>query len=64
MVLMVVRGSGQTACLTDPQWLDKQLVAFFFFFSSPLPVTLTGLLQEGQFLETTLQGYSVAFWKA
>lgn len=37
---------------------------FFFFFSSPLPVTLTGLLQEGQFLETTLQGYSVAFWKA
>lgn len=30
----------------------------------PLPLHLTGLLLEGQFLETTPQGYSVAFCKA
>lgn len=47
------------ACLTDSLWLDK-LVGFF----SPLPLQLTELLLEGQFLETTLQGCSVAFCKA
>lgn len=47
------------ACLTDS--LVAEQPGWFF---SPLPLHHIGLLLEGQFLETTLQGYSAAFCKA
>lgn len=53
-------GQGTHYCVFNQSlWLGK-LVVFF----PPLPLNLSGLLlQESQFLEATLQGYSVTFWK-